>query len=276
MQISFYKYKIIAVCSLLMFLFYCHAEAQVKAVPRSFILNANQSIHVMNNVDFRKTSLYATRLQLYRATFNDPTKAFSMTDGTSMNVSFIKNPNFANQPNSVTNTLYQGPVHGVPVNVPVQAVTESNQGWVCYGYRVVDRASSVNFNVTDYTQQMPYIYPGAVFTFDNFMNGSLQPPSGARNPITLFTDHATSNNLVQVSNPNQSTVQNAVSGMVNHFIGSGNISTNYKYYESNNMADWAIKVNAGTGNYKPSFVLTEDIIYAGIIWHIEIVGVLHR
>ena len=233
----------------IVFLFSIKAEAQIKNVPRRDILTTNQSVRILNSADFRKTTLYTTRVQLYGAKFTNPSKSFSMTDGTSMNVNFIKNPNFANQPNSVTPTLYHGPVHGASVNVPVQAVTESNQDWVCDAYNVVDRANSINFEVTDNNQQIPYIYPGAVFTFDNFMNGSLQPPSGERNPITLFTDHSTSNNLVQVSNPNQGNVQNAISGMVNHFIGSGNISTNYKYYESNNMADWTIKVNGGTGNF---------------------------
>ncbi len=94
-------------------------------------------------------------------------------------------------------------------------------------------------------QMSQHIFPGAIFTFDNFIDGSYQPPSGTRNAIMLGTDHATSSNFVSVANPTPANIQNAVQNTINHFTGAGNPQTSYKYFESNNMADWTAKVNTG-------------------------------
>lgn len=225
-----------------------NAKAQVRSIPRAAMVKASQNTlpRVLNIKAFKSTALYAKRVRLYRATFNNPSKSFSMADGTSMNINLLKNPSFASQGNYASTVLTMGHLNGHVV--PINAASESNVGWADeMPYRGYSKGGSINFQVTDddAKQMSQHIFPGAVFTFNNFMNGSYQPPSGTRNPIMLGTDHATSSNFVSVSNPTPGNVQNAVHNMVSHFNGSGNSQTNYKYYESNNMADWTTKVNVG-------------------------------
>lgn len=214
------------------------------------ILKAAMAPHAMRYKDFKKSDLYGKRLRLYSATFHNPSKSFTMADGTSMSINFIKKPSFSNNTATVTPSFTSGPVHNASSIGPAYYAIESDQGWVSNSCNARIRSTSVDFAVTDGDSQVNHIYPGAIYTFDSYMNGSYQTPSASsRNTITLATDNSNAqNNFVQVAHPDASNVESAVANMVNHFSGTGGVTTTYRFFESNNMADWTIKANAGGSN----------------------------
>lgn len=217
------------------------------------ILKAAMTPHASSFASFKNSRLYAQRQKFYRSTYNNPSKSFTMSDGTSMSISLIKNPSFINNATSVSPSLSAaaGGASG-----PSYYAIEPDQGWVDNNYNAQIHSTSVDFGATDYSFQVSHIFPGAIYTFDSYMDGSFQTPSpSTRNPITLGTDNPNSqNNFILVPHPAVNTIHNAIGLMAYHFPAVSNLVTSYKYFESNNMADWSLKVNAGGSNSGSSLI----------------------
>jgi hypothetical protein len=112
-------------------------------------------------------------------------------------------------------------------------------------------ATSNHFLNTNYGARSSNIYPGAIYVFEEFMNGNYRPIEISRNPVALSTSNAantTGNVSKDVPIPNMSNLRQAISDIVKPFannIGSGNLES--QVYEGNNSAEMSIAATAGGG-----------------------------
>lgn len=189
----------------------------------------------VNMKEFRKTPVFSKRQASYSSNFKTPSKSFSMADGSRLNIHFVKSSDGGQSDNIMARQT------GTP--------SETKDGeWKCVTTGMTIDARTTNFGVSDYAKQAAHIFPGAIYTFDNLMNGSFRAQSGARNPIIISTDNKNVNgeSYLTIDNPSAATIRSGVAKLYSRFSSSGgNASTIMQVYESYNSADWALKLNAG-------------------------------
>lgn len=195
--------------------------------------------------DFHKTTLAGQRNALYGTSYTNPSKTFTFADGTRLHVNLIKNPPFQGMSNTIQPNASN----------PTAAPSNAQSDWACTTSTITVTAQTTDFSVADYSLQAPRIYPGAIYTADSYLSGTFHTPAGVRNPITIATDNpnTTGPSYLEVANPSQATLQNAVAQLFSHLSTSGgNGSTQYSYYESYNTSDWTLKVSAGGSGFGSS------------------------
>jgi hypothetical protein len=207
-------------------------------------ISTTRLIH-MNDPEYKKTPKYANRQKKYNKAMDDTARrTVPIQGGHHIFLKLVKNPSFEGQP-----TTYQGgTVKGTEKKETKK--TDSIQ-WDCASSTVVLTASSTSFLNADYEQQAGYIYPGAIYTFDNFFGGNYNEPPGPRYPITLINEdpNATGSGYVVVKSPAQSTVLAGVKKLRQSMRGPAvNESFTYKVYETGNNATQALRVSGG-GSY---------------------------
>lgn len=189
----------------------------------------------LNMREFKTTPAYSVRQSSYASNFNNPSKTFAMDDGSSLKINFRKSTD-GGQADDISSTQ-------------VKPGKETKDGdWKCVTSTLQINANSTNFGVSDYQKQAANIYPGAVYTFENLMNGSFRTQAGARNPIVISTDNKnmSGDTYVEVTNPTRATIQNGIAQIYRGFSSSaGNGATTMQLYESYTSADWTLKLNAG-------------------------------
>ena len=106
-------------------------------------------------------------------------------------------------------------------------------------------------NTVDYSSQASNIYPGAVYTWENFISGNWNEVNVGRNPITLVASVTNTGNdkpTERIENPNIGTIANARNALYSRFSTDPKMQTNegfvYKLYEVSNEAEIALKVGA--------------------------------
>src|SRR5450631_2613535 len=199
----------------------------------------------MNDPEYKKTPKYANRQKKYNRTMDDTArKTVSIQGGHHINLRLVKNPSFNNQP-----TTYQGTTAKGSEKKETKK-TDSIQ-WDCASSSIVLTASSTSFLNADYEAQAGYIYPGAIYTFDNFFSGNYNEPPGPRYPITLVNSNpnAVGPGYTVVKSPSQSTVLAGVKKLRQSMTGPAvNESFTYKVYETGNNATQALRISGG-GSY---------------------------
>jgi thiol-activated cytolysin len=222
-----------------------YSQARMPVVQTSAALTTTVKPAALNMKQVKLSAAFASRQQLYGTSFTNPSKRITYSDGTALNIQLVKNPSFGDQSTNITaHVSGGGPVH------------TSTPGWACTSSNVQITATSTSFLNADYSAQASHIYPGAVYTFDNFFNGSYHEETAARNPIILSTDNPNINgsSYVTVSNPNMATIRDGIAQLYSRFTntnGTGNLS--YTGYESNNSSDMNLKVTAGGSGYGFTF-----------------------
>jgi hypothetical protein len=216
------------------------------SVSQHTVAHAPAAVAASGWASFKNSALYRQRQIKYQRSFQNTTHTFNMDDGSKLTITFQKSPEYAGTPNSInTHTSPAAPVHGQS--------NQSDPDWACSTQNVQVTAQTTDFNVANYSLQMPHIYPGAIYTYGSYISGAFQTPSAPRNPITIFTDNynVSGDNSVVISNPNQASIQNAVAQLYNRLPAniSANGSTTYSYYESYNTAGLALKLSAGGSGY---------------------------
>jgi hypothetical protein len=190
---------------------------------------------VINMKEFKNTPAFSVRQASYSTNFKDPSKAFTMDDGSTLKINFKKSAD-GGQADDISSRQ-------------VTPAKETKDGdWKCVASTLQVNARSTNFGVSDYQKQAANIYPGAIYTFDNLMNGSFRTQTGARNPIIISTDNKnmSGDTYVEVASPSRATIQNGIAALYRRFSGAAaNGSTVMQLYESYNTADWTLKLNAG-------------------------------
>ncbi len=203
-----------------------------------------------NMADYIKLPQGVARAKTYSNNFSNASKVVAYPDKTSIKLNMVKNPAFGGQP-----TYIQPKVSEDKAVKPDHSTDSKGQQWTCYTDHVQLTATSTTFLNNDYSSSASHIYPGAVYTFDNFYNGSYAEQTGQRNPLSIITDstNITGSSYVTVSNPNMGTIRNAVDSLFREMTNNvANESTTYQIYETANDADQSLKISGGASGYGAS------------------------
>lgn len=222
-----------------------YSQTKVPIVKPSTTLTTTLQPAALNMKQVKLSSAFALHTQATASSWTNPSKRFTYPDGSAMNIQLLKNPSFGGQSTTVTpHVSAPAPLHGSP------------SGWACTSSSVSISATTTNFLNADYSAQASHLYPGAIYTFDNFFNGSYTEETAPRNPIVISTDNPNINgsSYVTVSDPSMATIRNAIATLYGRFTntnGTGNLS--YNSFESDNSSDMNLKISAGGSGYGFTF-----------------------
>ncbi|MBO9632886.1 MAG: thiol-activated cytolysin family protein [Chitinophagaceae bacterium] len=131
---------------------------------------------------------------------------------------------------------------------------EKSSNMTCKVNKVTFTAESTTF-MNGNNSNLIRLYPGAIYTFDDFFGGGYNEIVNGRNPIRIYTDQLVKPggvSVITVNNPSGATVNDANTGLpqIRNSINAGGGGTDIKYrsFSSNSEAELAIKVSAG-GSY---------------------------
>ncbi|MEJ8819404.1 thiol-activated cytolysin family protein [Lacibacter sp. H407] len=134
-----------------------------------------------------------------------------------------------------------------PVPNSVQKTTEN--GFECTTSREYVTADSKSF--LSVTANGDGIYPGAIYTYADYMNGNFlrEVGVGKRNPIQIFTNNlanSTGDVSVTVPNPTSVNITNAIAGLVrNNSVTNVAASQIGQYIYSQNQAGLLLSISGG-------------------------------
>jgi len=199
----------------------------------------------LHDPEYKKSTKYAKSKQKYdKASDDTASKLITYPDGSKLHLKIVKNPSFGGMPTSIKSATAKG-------SEKKETKTDKGTQWDCSSSSVALTASSSSFLDADYATAAGYIYPGAIYTFDNFFNGSYAEQTGTRYPITLVNENPniTGSSYVNVKNPGMGTTTNAVNKLIKEMKGpAANEEFKYQIYETGNSAAQGLQVSGG-GSY---------------------------
>jgi hypothetical protein len=204
-----------------------------------------------NMKEYAKTPQGLKRIQKLGKSFapttnGAATKDIKYPDGSTLHLTMVRNPTFADQSTSIQAKVKsdkEKPKHSNDAN---------GSTWDCSVDHVQLTAQSTTFMNNDYSAQASHIYPGACYTFDNFYNGSYLEQTGVRNPITIMTDNPNVKGSPSrvVQNPNMATCRAALDDLFREATGpAATESMSTQFYENSNDADQSLKISGGASGY---------------------------
>src|ERR1019366_3502039 len=107
-----------------------------------------------------------------------------------------------------------------------------------------------------YSNANSHIYPGAIFTFNDFYGGQYKEQAGKRNPMSLYTDNPNikGSSGVEINDPSIISCHDAIATIYRRFTGpAANEATSFDALESSNSADLNMQISGGASAYGVSF-----------------------
>jgi hypothetical protein len=210
-----------------------------------------------NMKDFAKTPQGLARAKKFSKNFGDAggvaKKDVKYSDGTSVHLKMIKNPDFGGQGTSIKASL-NGEKGDKSKKDEKPETSTDNKGvpWSCTTDHVQLTATSTTFMNNDYSSSASHIYPGAIYTFDDFYNGSYKEATGARYPLTILTDNTNvkGKGYINVPDPNMATIRAAVDQLFRETSGPvATESLSTQMYQTANDADQSLMISGGASGY---------------------------
>lgn len=243
----------IAGIGILIFLFTMNLQAQTgnKKLPRT---NDIQMVRPVNQANGEKHILRAPK-----AIGNYETK-WSNTDGTVMKQTF--------KLKKALEMDYKGKSGSrLMSNLKSSATENTGDGWECLTEEKKVTMNDNAFMTVDYAGQAANIYPGAIYKFENYTNGSWKSEESNRAPIRISATvyNTTGNNYEDISEPSAATIGNGIATLFRSFskkpdeITNGSMS--FTAYEVESLADAMVKVGAsgyGFGFYAKNLFQFND------------------
>jgi len=206
---------------------------------------SSTKIATLADPEFKKTTTYSKQQAKHPKTFDETAKKdIKYPDGTLLHLKMVKNPSFGGTASSIKSNTVKG-------SEKKETKTEKGLQWDCASSKVTLTANSTSFLNADYATSAGYIYPGAIYTFDNFYNGSYKEQTGKRYPITLVNENPNiqGSAFVTVNNPGMASTTNAVDKLTNEMKGkAANEEFVYQVIETDNNAATSLLVSGG-GSY---------------------------
>ena len=211
----------------------------------TFCIIANSALAQFQKL--QKTAMPVSRpimvkeFKVVPGTMVTPTKLINVGGGKSILVTLRANPNTGSEPafNKV-----------IKANLP----QEQSTGSTCAISKVVFTAESTTFMNGNNSNQIK-LYPGAIYTFDDFFGGGYNEIISGRNPIRIYTDqpvNAGGSTGITVNNPSGFTINDNATGIPvirnSIVLGSGGADFKYRSFSSNSEAELSLKITAG-GSY---------------------------
>lgn len=223
------------------------AKAPAASTPAidDLVHTSTTKVLTLHDPEYKSTPKYAKSKKKYDKTFDDTaSKVLTYPDGSKVHLKLVKNPSFGGMPTSIKSSTVKG-------SEKKDTKTDKGTQWDCSSSSIALTASSTSFLEADYATQAGYIYPGAIYTFDNFFNGSYNEQTGVRYPITLVNENPniTGSSYINVKNPGMGPTTNAVDKLTREMKGpAANEEFKYQVYETGNSAAQALQVSGG-GSY---------------------------
>ncbi len=130
----------------------------------------------------------------------------------------------------------------------------SDNDWDCITKEIKITLDNDEFLTVDNLDQAANIYPGAIYSFQNYVSGSWLSENGTRNPITLSTPARSINgqSYVTIEDPNAYTIRDGINTLTNRFTtlpaAMANGAFKMKSTEVFSQADASLKIGAsGSG-----------------------------
>ena len=172
-----------------------------------------------------------------------PSKLYTYPDGSKSRVSVSVTSNGSKWPNNLNNPNIKSKTSSSPDSCSciVQTVSLSS--------------NSTNFMNNNFANNATYLLPGAVYYYDDLMNGKFKQITDTRYPIILTTDNSNidGDSYVVIENPDQVNLQDGVTKLKQRFTKDINLVGNgtypYKVYESSNSSDMSLKIGADVTGY---------------------------
>lgn len=172
-----------------------------------------------------------------------PSKLYTFPDGSKSHVSVSATSNGSRWPDNLNNPA-------------VKSKTTSNpDSCSCIVQTVSLSSNSTNFMNNNFANNATYLLPGAVYYYDDLMNGKFKQITDTRYPIILTTDNSNidGDSYVVVESPNQVNLQDGVTKLKQRFTKDisqvANGTFPYKVYESSNSSDMSLKIGADVTGY---------------------------
>ncbi len=198
---------------------------------------ANNMEHKVTNTGVAGNRANVTSMSNARLVVGQPTVSKSFTDGRKASFTLTKNTG-----SWATAPAYTQTVKGTSTD-------NSNPGWNCTVSNETFNAQSTSFMNATPAEKGSHLYPGAIYTFDDYSSGNFREYNNGRSPITVYTTTTVGNNSSLIQSPNGATISQGVSNIVNQFTptqaGADHIE---QYLYTENQSDYAIMVAAG-GSY---------------------------
>jgi len=181
----------------------------------------------INNSNLHKT----IPIELFRSM----NKTVTNSDGSTTMYSFKK---------SDGNTYTRQTQVGTPKNSP-------RNGFNCTSTTYKLDIANDDFLSVGYDNQIANIYPGAIYTFENFMNGNWKPEGGGRNSIAISTNMTAieGSSSVTINEPNLGSIRDGILNIYSRFSKSADEITNgsfiAKIYEIHTENELKLAITAG-------------------------------
>lgn len=214
------------------------AQPTRKIDPSLKTIDAKERLKTMPVLIKGTTTTTTAPASVYSATIS---KRINIGNGSAVNVRLVRNVNTGGEPAFNKENK---------ANLP----DEKSSSMTCKVNKVTFTAESTTF-MNGNNSNLIRLYPGAIYTFDDFFGGGYNEIVTGRNPIRIYTDQpvkAGGVSVITVNNPSGATVNDANTGLpqIRNSINAGGGGTDIKYrsFSSNSEAELAIKVSAG-GSY---------------------------
>ena len=173
----------------------------------------------------------------------------------------VKKRTFSNDKSVINTTVLFGKsnntklVHGRDkgkLRSNIMKALDSQPGWDCTTSTVKVSLQDDSFMNTYNESKNNKIYPGAVYTFDNFYSGSFKEEQAPRNPIRIASTSGEIKGEIfeMVNNPTQIDILNAKNSIAQRTeISKANRAFKAKIYETSSIAENAIALGMGASGY---------------------------
>jgi hypothetical protein len=210
------------------------------------VLKSPTKIVTLRDATFKSTPKYSTRKTKYdkNEDGSQMQKDFTYPDKSVLHLKMVKNPSFAGQAASITSTAKVKSKEKKKI---------SGKDWDCATDDVSVNANSTTFLNANFAATASYIYPGAIYTFENFNNGSYKTQTAPRNPLSLVINNLDVNgtSYITVSNPWMGTLTNGAKTLTRELPTrtAGAEDFVYQTYETSNSATQALQISGGASGY---------------------------
>lgn len=203
-------------------------------------------VTIHDGANYKKTPLYAKRKQKYDKNEDGSglKKDVTYPDKSVLHLKMEKNPSYGGQSTSIKSSAKLK---------SKDKKTESGKQWDCATNDVQLSATSTSFLNNDYSGSASHIYPGAIYTFENFYNGSYKEQTGTRHPMSLVLDNlnASGSSYVTVANPWMGTVNDGCRKLAKELPNKNSATEDFTYqvYETGNSAAQSLQISGGASGY---------------------------
>ena len=155
---------------------------------------------------------------------NGPKVSFALTNNTT---SWASNPSYSIRAKSSNND-------------------NSDPSWNCTVTNQSVNAQSTTFMNASKNEQGNHLYPGAIYTFDDYASGNFKAYENGLNPLEVYTNTQVGVNSFTVQSPTAPSIRQAISNIIGQFNPSqGGATVLQQTLYTDNLTDLSIAISAG-------------------------------